>query len=50
MINNTYIAFNLFFQRLFESKLFLLLGMAFLLALVPVALNFVEVVVHYCVL
>lgn len=46
----TYVSIDLFFERLFKSLLLLLLGVAFLLTLASVALNFVEMVVHYCIL
>ena len=48
--NFTYVAVDLVFERLFEPKLLLLLGVAFLLTLASVALNFIEMVVHYCIL
>ena len=49
-LKNTYVSFDLFFHCLFKSELLLLLGLALLLTLAFVGLNFVEMVVHYCIL
>ena len=48
--NITYVSFDLFFHCCFKSKLLLLLGVAFLVTLAFVGLNFVKMVVHYCIL